>query len=252
MCRMAVMARFQKGPLNEVAGWVRHLAYHGRLRADMEPPREGELRHGDGIGYVLLKEWNQLFEYDKEGRDNWFSPAIWNVVQNSEGIALAMHTRRTSGSETSKEFAHPFVFADGKLALMHNGTIKFPGYKKQSDTLTWIKEYIEPAIKNVDLTKYDEFLDAFVRATEQAIQNDFTSASSIIVSPWWIIAVRWFNDDATRSHIYEDYYTLYHWYDRHTRWVASEPMPSAQNVNLLRNRHYIVFFNTGEAKYESL
>ncbi len=247
MCRMVGQVWIdEQGTFAEAASWLRWLAQHGRLRRGMTPRLSPlGLRHGDGVGYALLPEAEGTLEVERRGAADWADPTFWDRLTCTEGLAAILHTRRSSGSATTADLAHPYLVPGFPIAVAHNGTLYFEESvlpEGESDTSFWLREFVRPRLQPGTEREPEAVLqalkEAFEEAAEEALKPDkpFSSLTLLVLSPYWLIAQRWYND---QQEGYGDYYTLYYWQENGSHWWASEP-PGHVQARLLNNGEAMV------------
>ncbi len=227
MCRIVGWVHKEKEPLFfvEPLCLTRYLAREGKLRADAKEPPEGELRHGDGIGYAIYT--GKDFRIDRRGKDEWYDPQFWMQAMDLRGYAGIFHTRRaTDKSKVGREHAHPIVLKDDQgifLAVVHNGSIDYPNLPKgQTDTQRWVQQVLGANIGRNALTNPGNVL-TWIAQWAQSSNVSFSSLTSLWLTDRWLLAVRYLPEGAPEY--YFDYYTLYYAEEKHACKIASEVPP---------------------------
>ena len=107
------------------------------LRAGMES-------NNDGCGMVWADDDKSL--HVEKGMMTW--EQFWELFQANQDKPMLVHFRRSTHGKKNADNCHPFMFNDGKLALIHNGTIPIKcseeGY---SDTWHLVYKVLEPLVK---------------------------------------------------------------------------------------------------------
>jgi hypothetical protein len=82
----------------------------------------------------------------------WQADALIGLYQEVEQYPCLIHCRKKTHGEKNDENCHPFVFCDGKYALIHNGVIPIkPLLEGLSDTATFVKTILEPLVKDLNV-----------------------------------------------------------------------------------------------------
>ncbi len=243
MCRIVGWVHKEKEPLFfvEALCLTRYLAREGKLPPKAQEPPEGELRHGDGIGYAIYT--GKDFRIDRRGKDEWYDPQFWMQAMDLRGYAGIFHTRRaTDKSKVGRDHAHPIVLKDDQgvfLAVVHNGSVRYGDlHDNQTDTQRWIEEVLGNSVQREQVADPN----AILRRITQWVQGSgisFTSLTSLWLTEHWLLALRYLPNDAPED--YSNYYTLYYAEEKHACKIASEVPPWEEERKIwkpLSNREY--------------
>jgi len=106
--------------------------------------RSGYEANNDGCGICWAEKGSLTLS---KGMMKWED--FWKLYQEHKGCAMLIHFRKSTHGKKDEANCHPFLFNDGKLALIHNGVLPIKcsedGY---SDTWHLVNKVLEPLVKD--------------------------------------------------------------------------------------------------------
>ena len=127
--------------------------------------RYGFDNHSDGAGMAwaadgVLHVEKGIFNIEK----------LLELYEQIKQYPCLIHFRKATHGKIDKANCHPFLFNDGKYALIHNGVLNIKcSIEGLSDTAHWVKLVLEPLVKKYNVPINDGSLFYLV---SQAINGD--------------------------------------------------------------------------------
>ncbi len=115
----------------------------GGLRIAEKALRCGYESNNDGCGIAWVEDGKIHIE---KGMLTW--DAFWGLYQQHEQHPMLIHFRKSTHGKKNEANCHPFLFNDGKLALIHNGVLPIKCSEGDySDTWHLVYKDLEPLVK---------------------------------------------------------------------------------------------------------
>ena len=127
--------------------------------------RYGFDNHSDGAGIAwaadgALHVEKGIFNIEK----------VLEVYERVKQYPCLIHFRKATHGKVDATNCHPFLFNDGKLALIHNGVLNIKcSIEGLSDTAHWVKLVLEPLVKKYNVPINDGSLFYLI---EQSVKGD--------------------------------------------------------------------------------
>lgn len=120
--------------------------------------RNGFANHSDGAG-IAWSEGGKL--HIKKGIFN--ADEVVELYNQVKDFHCLIHFRKATHGKVDEANCHPFLFNDGKLALIHNGVLPIEcTIEGMSDTAHYVKLVIEPLIKRYNIPINDGCLNYLI------------------------------------------------------------------------------------------
>jgi predicted glutamine amidotransferase len=198
--------------------------------------------HASGCG-LAWREHGQL-RIEKRGPEDRWDASFGQLVRSVKSVALIAHNRLASpGLKIDASLSHPIegVFKDTPIAFCHNGGIRNLMESAKARATTDSRIFMEELLRVVPDLRPATIADQLGRFAEEW---SYTSLSGMMLTPEALFFWRSYDQKDPRKDDFEKYYTLYQLADPEQLCVASEPLTSNPEWELLPNRTLVCVENS--------
>lgn len=123
--------------------------------------KQGFDSNNDGCGICWAQDGQLHIEKGMMTFDDFYG-----IYQGVKEFPMLIHFRKSTHGKKNEDNCHPFLFNDGKLALIHNGVIPIKCTENDySDTWHFVHKVLDPIVSQRGVPITDQSLSWFIRVS---------------------------------------------------------------------------------------